>query len=193
MKAYLKIASYLALLLLLTAEDCGDSQTVSYATKEDIYQSIEDEFTTDDMSIETLSAFEKRAIQKFNDVADYMNIYADTSYSAEFRIQAGTMIEDAFYSEQDMQKFLNELGLKEDLLSHLLISSDGKQIQIRVDSIGITEEFHRISDTEYQSELSFKYFLNESALTEKAKVIASKTSKQFGNDSIFIWELYFSI
>ena len=106
MRLFTQILSFLLLLVLLTAEDCaGPSESYKAEMKErqisEMYQSIENDFINDELSMKSLDAFEKRAIQKLKDISDYINIYADTSLSVQFRIQAGQMIKESFPENEE--------------------------------------------------------------------------------------------
>ena len=93
MRLFTQILSFLMLLVLLTAENCGgpnESYKAELKEKQisDAYLNIENEFIKDELSTEDLNAFEIRAIQKLKDLSDYINIHADTSISVQFRKQA---------------------------------------------------------------------------------------------------------
>jgi len=180
------------LVLLLTAEKC-ETDSSTFESREDVYQTIQNEFTNDEISSESKMAFEKRAVQKVKDITDYINICADTSYSAEFRLQARQMIKDAFLSEQDQQQFLTELGIKEDSVSQILFTTFGGQFQARVNSIAISKAFQLTADNDYNGELSLNISAGEMIAEEKVKIVLRKALKQFGENSIYVWEVYFEL
>lgn len=193
MKRYLKILSWLTLILLITDEKCSETGSSSVQPREDVYQTIQNEFTKDEISTETRMAFEKRAVQKLKDLVDYINIYADTSYSAEFREQAKQMIKDAFLSEQDVLPFITELGLMEDSTSQVLFTDSGSQFQTSADSIIISKEFQLTAEDDYEGEISFNFSAGEITSTERIKIVVRKALKQFGETSIYVWEVFFEL
>ena len=89
------------LLVLLTAENCSNNNVADRNDQKlnSMFTNIENDFVNDELSEVALSAFEKRAIQKLKDISDYINIYADTSLSVQFRGQAKQMIEADFVME----------------------------------------------------------------------------------------------
>lgn len=181
------------LILLITAEKCSETGSSSVQPREDVYQTIQNEFTKDEISTETRMAFEKRAVQKLKDLVDYINIYADTSYSAEFRQQARQMIKDAFLSEQDVLPFITELGLKEDSTSQVLFTDSRSQFQTRADSITISKEFQLTEENEYDGEIIFNFSIGETTSMERVKIVVRKALKQFGETTIYVWEVFFEL
>ncbi len=178
------------LLMLLTAEECGDSGGSSYSQQEYDFQNIENEFTVDELDEATLNAFEKRAIQKLKDLADYINVFADTAYSAEFRIQARQMINELFISDEDVHKFFEEVGFKEDSVEQLLFIPK-EMDSFRVDAVVVSKSFLQNSNGVYSAELSYIIHAGENALEGQLKIVAEKEAKQFGNTSTTVWSLYF--
>ncbi|NQU51700.1 MAG: hypothetical protein HQ522_04085, partial [Bacteroidetes bacterium] len=158
MKRFSKILSFLMLLFLLTAETCSDSSTeVTREEKQsEMFQNIEDEFLNDELTLELLRAFEKRAIQKLGDLDDYLNIYAQPNFDKEFRIQAVQMVRELFYSESDIPNFYKELELVEDTAARILYSSkNGGTFKTEINSIKVTRNFQKQSVSNYAGELRF--------------------------------------
>lgn len=190
------------LLVLLTAENCGDSNTV--VTKEDrmsgMFQNIENEFINNELTPDILNAFEKRAIQKLNDLADYLNIYAQPNLDKEFRIQAVQMVRELFYSESDIPNFYKELELVEDTAARILYSSkNGGTFKTEINSIKVTRNFQKQSVSNYAGELRFtqKVFCITSGdtvltntYTRRSKIFVLKTKKEFGSEIQNVWEVY---
>ena len=203
MRLVTKILSFLMLLVLLTAEDCGNNSAV--VSKEDrlngVFQNIESDFAKDELSGEILSAFEKRAIQKLKDITDYINIYADTSLSVQFRSQANQMIQENFYEKSDVGDFYKGLELLEDTVNGILYySGKARTFKTAVDSIVIIERLRLKSNSNYEGEIQFsqKICLINAADTVSANnfqfrlnMMAIKTKKTFGDKTEDVWEVYF--
>ena len=201
MRQLFKILSFIILLFLLTAETCGDGRVE--ITKEErlsgMFQNIEDDFVSDELTFETLNAFEKRAIQKLNDLADYLNIYADTSLSEEFRLQAREMILGSFNSEMDLQTYFKSLDFHEDTVNRILYHSEGVGSFItEINSIYTTDFFHKKTFSSYTGKLQFsqkifRVILTDTVLTNifnlHLEIIALKSEKEFGNISQDVWEV----
>ena len=202
MKQFSKILSFLLLTFLLTAEDCSDRSVE--VTKEDsmtdMFQDIENEFVNDELTPNILFAFEKRAVQKLSDLDDYLNIYADTSLSKEFRLQARQMIIESFNDKINLQKYYQNLALLEDTV-HLYLhhSVNTEPLCTEINSILVSDSFQKKTMLGYTGELQFtqKIFRIVSGDTLFMKtfnihleIITSRTEKEFGNQIQNVWEIY---
>jgi hypothetical protein len=200
MKRILNILSFLLLLIILTAETCSDS-TVE-VTREDrlsgVFRNIEDEFVNEELTAETLKAFEKRAVQKLNDLTDYLNIYADTCLSEEFRFQAREMVLGAFNSEMDLQTYFKSLDFIEDTTIKILNLSEEEGVFItEIDSVNTVDYFHK-TILGYSGTLQFSQKIVRVTLTDRVvvktfnsvlEIIISKNKKQFGDNFQDVWEV----
>ena len=189
------------LLFLLTAEDCADGNVEP--TREDklagMFQDIENDFVNEELTYETLHAFEKRAIQKLNDLADYLNIYADASLSEEFRLQAREMILGSFNSETDLQMYFDSLDFIEDAENTILYFTEGEGVFItEIDSINTTEFLHKQTISSYTGKLQFIQNIVRITSTDTVvantfnhsfEIIISKNKKQFGDNFQDVWEV----
>jgi len=190
-------------MFLLTAEDCSDSG--HKVSKENslisMFQDIEAEFVKDELTSEILSAFEKRAIQKLSDLDDYLNIYADTSLSKEFRLQARQMIKESFNSEMDLQTYFKNIELSEDTLNDIIYYSEKEGSFItEINSIIIKDNFQKQISSSYVGELGFSQKNRNNYSDENtdvksfilnAKMHVLKIEKEFGKESQDVWEVYF--
>lgn len=190
------------LLVLLTAETCGDSRVAD--SKEyrlnNTFRDIENKFEKEELSDEILSAFEKRAVQKFKDISDYINICADTSLSLQFRAQANQMIQDNFLEKNDVEIFYGNLEIHEDTLNTALYFSKKRQsFKTETGSIEITRHFLKNSDLTYSGEIQFTQRMEvtnslgsiDSIDSQyRVKILAVKTRKNFGNETEEVWEVY---
>lgn len=203
MKQYFKILSFLALLFLLTAENCGDGnpQIPREEKSVSMFQNLENEFLDDELTPENLSAFEKRAVQKLSDLADFINIYADTSLSVEFRLQAKQMITKSFKSEKDLQSYYQCFSFFADTTSDVLYySENAASFFTEINSIIITESFQKTTNSGYSGVLQFSHtifnlFSGDSIVSNlsqhQIEILALKTEKDFGTSSQEVWEVYF--
>ncbi len=206
MKLLTQILSFLMLLVLLSAENCGGpSESYKVEMKErqisDMYQSIENDFIKDELSIEDLNAFEKRAVQKLKDVADYININADTGISIQFRKQANQMISENFVEQKDLKIFYKNLEILDDTLNTTLYYlKQGELFKTEFKSMEITNHLQKESELKYSGEIQFTQrisYLNQSDTVEisnprRINMLAVKTGKNFGNETQEVWEVYFS-
>ena len=204
MKLFTQILSFLMLLVLLTAENCGGpGESYKAELKErqisDEYRNIENEFIKDELSIEDLSAFEIRAAQKLKDISEYIIMNADTGISVQFRKQANQMIRENFFEKNDANMFYKNLELLEDTLNTALYYLKyGGLFKTEFSSIEITNHFQKESDLKYVGEIQFTQrvsFLNQSDtvvtnLPRRINMMAIKTRKNFGNEIQEVWEVY---
>lgn len=204
MRQLSKILSFLMLLVLLTAETCSDGNVE--VTREErlsgMFQNIEDEFVNEELRPETLNAFEIRALQKLNDLTDYLNIYANPDLDKQFRMQAKQMVRESFYSEFDIQNFYMELELVEDTTIQILYNSSFKNkgfYKTEFDSIIISQNFQRQTFSQYKGELQFlqkefRITRTDSILIRTtirySGIIAQKTEKEFGSEIQPVWEVF---
>ncbi len=189
------------LLFLLTAEDCANRNVE--ATREEklsgMFQDIENEFVNEELDYISLNAFEIRAIQKVNDLADYLNIYADTSLSEKFRLQAREMVSGTFNSEMDLQTYFTSLGFIEDTTNKVLYLSVEEGVFItEIDSVNTIDFFHKNNYSSYIGKLQFSQNIVRITSTDTVvvntfkfhlEIIVSKSEKEFGNISQNVWEV----
>lgn len=185
---------YLLLLFLLTAEDCserGSESQLVESTKTNMFLELEKDFIAKELEPESLRALEKRSVQKFRELADYLNIYADSSINVQFRQQARQMISEAFETEKDLQLFFIGHKFEEDTILQKLFTSEGRQIKANVESVDIIKPFQVTTESDYKGEISYS-LSNQNKVSEKQiKIVARKVSKAFGEDSLEVWELFF--
>lgn len=202
MKQIVKILSFLMLLFLLTAEDCGPGykESTPVENRNTFFEEVESDFITNELSDETLHAFEKNVEQKLIDLNDYLNIYADSKASKEFRIQAKEMIGKFFMTDENIELYFNKLGLAEDTVDIILVNTaDGSWIESAISSITIEKSFSRISAPEYAGiTLIIQQIINKnSGLKEEINIPirtkAIKTNTKFGNDTLEVWKVFLEL
>lgn len=195
MRQVVKILTYLMVLVLLTAEDCGNNSPPPSPDelRLNVFENIEDEFTSEQLSEKQLAAFEIRAEQKLVEIFDLVNIYADTSLDVQFRQQAVQSIKAAFISKTALDAFYCLLKLEEDTSSEILINQNREFIRLKVDSVKMNNEFTLSSNANYEAELNFSINQQGVILQEKINVVALKTNKNFGSNSLAVWELFFKL
>lgn len=201
MKQYFKILSFLSLLFLLTSEDCSnrDLPMSSEEKSSTLYQNLEDEFLIEELNTTKLLAFEKRAVQKLSDLSDYLTIYADSSLSNEFRIQAKNTLRDMFYSEEDLQNYFNAFSFVEDSSENqLYFGFNNDVVNTSIDSIQMVESFVK-KGSKYEGSIQFSQVLYPFGNStnqiihfydQQIKIIVIKSEKHFGDKALDIWTVY---
>ena len=121
------------------------------------------QFESEPMNEERLRAFETRAQQKLQDLADYINILQNPDLDSTFRQQALSQAAALFESNTFSQKLL-----------------DGQVASPRyaIEEIKIAKPLQAIDDKRYEGLLTFKS--NKSASPKEAAIILKKVEKDFG-------------
>lgn len=190
------------LLFLLTAEDCGNinKQAPREEKQVDVFQVLESEFLNDDLSSDELQAFEIRAVQKLNDLIDYLNVYADTALASEFRIQSKNMIEKVFYKKDDFGNYLQILSFVEDSVkSKLNYLDETINLRTEIDSVRIIQPLQKKNNSLYSGEVQFYQSIYKTDNSDKViiksgrqnlKMVVVKSEKQFGEKTQLVWEIF---
>jgi hypothetical protein len=205
MKRILKITVLVLVYLLFSGRSCQEDQEdlVQRQVKEAEAQkeSIRSEVETDYLSEDSKFAVEMAAIQKVNDLADYIEVYTDVSLDIVFREKAGDMIRDIFVSDDvrlsfgpyrnkkikylTVKKFLDR-GFGKDVLSALVLFDD----------ITIDIPLNRSGPELYEGAISgiqeITWFTSSDTIkTEKTTITitiqASREIKVFGEDTLKTW------
>lgn len=191
MKQAVKIITFLLLLFLLTAEDCSNGGREPSMTQSQIsmFDQMEKEFVKTELTAPDLIAFEKRAIQKLNELIDYLNFFADSSLDIEFRQQARKMIVESFASEDDYRLFVNQYGWIEVVNIELLNSAKGETLSLSVERTQMLEAMTS-SDLDYVGKISYKLNISEERIL-KVRVLQSE--KLFGSEQMKVWKIVFEV
>jgi len=196
MNEWFKIGAFVLLLFLLTAEDC--SNRVSEPSQENqssqLFLDLENKFEKEQLQPEELVAFEKRSIQMLADLIDYINIYADSGISKEFRLQTRQMIAEFFLNDSEVDSLFTTLNLVEDKKRNILLSNEGKPFQLKLDSCSLSENLSPQSNQIYLGRIEFNLSSNSSVLNSPGNAInvkLLKSPKQFGTDSMDVWGIFF--
>ena len=193
MKQILKITAYLFLLLLFTSEDCSDEMHRPSISEQQrsMFEKLEDNFTAVVPPVEDLNAMERRAVQKFRESIEYLNVCSDTSFNVAFRQEARKMISKAFMSEMDLQHFLSHLNLQEDTNRFIFESPQHVMNVFKLDSISILHSFTSTGPSEFSSEMYYAVSGISENYEGQIKVVVTKKPKQFGDNRLLVWEQFF--
>jgi hypothetical protein len=177
MRQVIKILTYFMLLVLLTAEDCSNNSPSPSLDEQrlDLFQNIEDEFNTDKLTRKQLTAFEKRAEQKLIELFELLAIYSDTSLNTEFRQHVKESLDNMFVSNTDAETFL------------------ASQISLSPESVAISDSLQFVSTAQYAGLISYNYTFQQETLTGELPLLLEKTRKQFGDSSLEVWEVFFTV
>jgi hypothetical protein len=207
MKKFLVISVSLLAFLLFSSKKCS-SPGEEDAAREDIalkteLDSINKEFKADYLSGQSIDAFEVKAKQKLADLADYLRIYSDPSLDKSFRDHTRKMIIDLFLSDTVRVMLKPSAEQKEENLSitgflKLFPVSGKNPMEIVFDSVVLSEPLHRVDELNYKGSLEFLCRYEDPgspdkrfscSVSKKIDIIAVKVKKQFGNDTLRIWQI----
>ncbi len=132
------------------------------------------QFESEPMNKERLRAFETRAQQKLQDLADYINILKDSALDSAFRHQAMNQALALF--ENDTSTFLQKSYYEQPLVSKYII-----------EDIQIEKPLQEADNERYEGLLSFKS--NTITPAREAVIILKKVEKDFGDERRMIWEV----
>ena len=196
MNDWFKIGAFLILLVLLTAEDCSNSKVeLSHEDRQsEMFNAIENDFEKANLEPDELKAFENRSLLMLSDLIDYLNIYADSSLTKEFRLQSRQMIESLFSSEEALVSFLEKMNLIEDTVKGILLFEGIEPIRFSLDSYSIAEDFTPEGEMAYTGELEFNLSSNNidfSNQNTRLEIYLTKSEKQFGENSLEVWGVSF--
>lgn len=205
MRRFLYILTACFLYLLLCSDSCNSNrQDSSVAQEAALTREVEDlknEFKSDELTLKSLDAFQVKAKQKLVDLSDYLTIYSAKSTDESFRTQARQMIRDLFVSENVS---INELLLNEPDRKSILINDflnrkvEYNFLNLKFDSIRISEPLRLTNELNYAGSLKFSRFLKTGTLTDtmitapakmEVEIFVSKVKKAFGNDTLQVWNV----
>ncbi|MBN1198542.1 MAG: hypothetical protein JXA23_04250 [Bacteroidales bacterium] len=184
MKRYLIIPGALLAFILFSAKSCDENQQASREQDKealiDVMDRVKNGFQADSLDEEILDAFTQKAKQKLKDYSEYMNIVTDSSSDSAFRMQALSMTHALFYRSMGPSEFF-----------------PGQQITI--DSIWLIESMHLSEERIYKGIIGFREKIIQKTEQDsvpgfislkKAEILGVKSSKEFGNDTLQIWQVY---
>ncbi len=208
MKRYIIITCSVLAFLLFCSKSCETPENENAVREENAFKgtldSINKAFEADYLSEQTLRAFEVKAKQKLVDFADYLQIYTGKSLDESFKDHARQMIRDLFISDSvhikiRLSKEEKEMNVTISEFLRIVPASGSDAIGVIIDSIEISKPLHRIDDVRYAGSLKFSQRFKGSSSTnnsitvsliKQVDIIATKIRKQFGSDTLQIWQVY---
>jgi hypothetical protein len=204
MKRGLKIAVLTLAYLLLVGKSCQDDQDIvnrQLREVETLKENIREEFGINYLDDESRYAIEQTAIQKVKDLADYIDIYADTFLDTLFRQKAGEMIRDFFVTEDVHVSFgpYRNKKIKYTTVRKFLDKGFGAGItsaEVFYDSVRIEIPLSRSKPEKYEGTIwalqQITLFNASDTLTsDEARITisiqVSQKTKIFGKDTLKTW------
>lgn len=205
MSRLLKISVLILLLFTICAPTCVDDHDAANREMlivDEAKNEIRAEFETETLNEASLIAFEEAAKQKLSDLADYLNVIADTSLNLAFRKKAGEMIRSTFINENvSLQIFKPEskpdVGINVSQLIKLGLEDEILLPFYTVDSMDIKTHLQKVQHDSYEGMLNFRqYFLdvslsnkNDVCILRQAEIFVQKEIKVFGSDTLKVWNV----
>jgi hypothetical protein len=205
MKRALKISVLIIVYLFFCGKSCQEDQEdlVMKQVKEAeiLKENIRQEFGADYLTEESRYATELAAMQKVNDLADYIEIYADASLDAVFRQKAGEMIRDIFVSEDVHMSFgpYRNKRIKYMTVRKFLDKGFGAGItsaEVFYDSVRIEIPLSRSKPEKYEGTIwalqkITLFNASDTLASDEARITisiqASQKTKIFGKDTLKTW------
>lgn len=147
---------------------------------------LEEQFESEQINAQRLKAFEARAQQKLQDLADYVNILKSPGLDSTFRQQAMNQALALFEAENPE----NEMIISDFLKS--LLDVNTKNSAYTIDSIQIVNPLQATSADRYEGMLSFTDNLASIANAKEIGMVLRKTKKEFGAEHKLVWEVFLS-
>ena len=205
MERRVKILFLALVYMMLSGKSCVDeSNHLAWQEKqaEMAIDSIRLEFGAGYLSEEARFAAEKSAITKLKDLESYLEIYTDVSLDTLFRVKAGEMICDLFFSEGCRLSFgpMKNDNMKSVTLGEFIEKGFGQDILragLVYDSIRVQEPLQKSSEEAYSGKLAaiqtvIIHFSADSIISPAIPVtvdfISSKQVKIIGQDTLKVWE-----
>lgn len=154
------------------------------------------QFTGDNLTAPHLKAFEQRAIEKLQDLSDYLQIISDSSYSEEFRNAAILQAQDMFIDHSQIRLVEGKEPYK--VNSFLMETTRDTAAKLFLfKNIVVKDTLRFEAEILYEGSLSFKYGMvkkGDTIWNEQDNRIAEfylmKTQKNFGPSEKMIWEVF---
>jgi hypothetical protein len=153
----------------------------------------------DSLSVNHTKAFEQRAIQKLQDLKDYIEILSDPQIDTVFKNQASEMAGDLFSSKDNNIAFpLIENSdiepLKIDSFFITLKNSAYGKLTLEIHNTSVINKIEKLGNSEYNGAIQFRLFVLTGQKTYKmdmrCKIIVKKVKKEFGKESKQVWEVF---
>jgi hypothetical protein len=156
---------------------------------------LEAQFASDQMDVQRLSAFEARAQQKLQDLADYINILRDKTLDSTFRQQAMNqavaLFEDGNIPVDKNPE--NEIVISDFLKN--LFNENQPTSKFTIDNIQIIRPFQATGPERYEGILSFEDNIDPAQAPAKSTpkeigMVLRKIKKEFGTEDKLVWEVF---
>ena len=202
--SYLILLAFVYLLCCSKSCDQGEQSMAArerWAVKEEI-KSLSAHFSSDTLSAKTLIAFEETAKIKVSDFCDYFNIINDPKNAEPFRSQAGKIISTIYESDSCKMQFENLSGVKNSVIETRQLTDPTAQplkidFSLKVDSVWITKHLSATDANKFEGQLNCHILATSNHPDNKKlnlegciTIILSKREKQFGNESMSVWNVY---
>ena len=193
--------------IVCSARTCNESEVTTDVQKEEytmnLINSVKNVFTSDSLSDYFLRAYEKTAIEKLNDFADYMKIISDTTLDLRFRKHTAELVKGLFLTDEidlsGWSKSYPEPGLNilDTLISYSL--SEGVSFWNRPMQINFIKPFISINDSTFTGDLSFNYKSLSLSIQDTLEIASGslvidiylmKKTKTFGKARFTVWDVY---
>lgn len=187
----------------MSARSCSDADALDQSKFHKQVAIIEKGMEAEQPDLQSLLAFEEKAMQKLMDYGEYLSLMMDKGIDSTLRENVREQIKHLFLNEQVKIDFIwSKSNIHYDSLVKLNISifeSDLDQLTISVEDIQVSQHLARKTPQNYQGMISFNqiiHFQYNNGIREseqQRKVLdfyLKKVEKKFGSDTKFIWQVF---
>lgn len=190
--------------LMLTLIVCIPQINMAQALDMEMEDSYESTFTTRSLSNYQIKGFEKRALQKITDFADYLSIVSNTEYDEKLRKQAIDMITKQFLEKETtvtgVDKELSKPAeFKLDQYLNLFLTNKYSKIEVKHSDIKYLNNIVIDEKGNYKGKIYFKqtsnYYVKDKFVSSAysfrhINIYLIKTKKKFGSKKEDIWNVF---
>jgi hypothetical protein len=207
MKKFIILFAAILAYLVFSSRSCEGPEPEDARTREAelaiTKERVKNEFASEELSRQSLRAFEEKAVQKLADLADYLNLYTDKSMDSSFREQARRMILGLFISDsvQINPLLTSEKTEKYRALAGFLATKPDttyRSVSLAFGSVEIAESLHRTGEG-YYGTLTFSRQVTVCTVSDttttgkyplEIEMVVLKSSKAFGPDTLQVWGVF---
>ena len=195
-----KLTLQFVILVILIFTSCAitknDKEFLENKNVEVIFSNPENSIRAESLSDIELKEFEIRAVEKLIDFYDYLNLLSDEKYDKTVKEEVKEATLNLFDNPQTgILPFESEnsagmtLGIEE-YLNRQFNTTTSKLITIK--SPRMKNHFTIDNQDQFHGQVSYILIINhqDEQIHKTAKVILKRIDKNFGNDSIQIWEVF---
>ena len=151
-----------------------------------------------------MKAFEKRAIQKLEDLKDYFEILSNSKIDTTFKNQAIVMASELFSTKENtitinLDESKESTPQKASSFFNSLQNGNLAMLSFQIHDIYMIKNIKHLNENEYKGAIKFMLSVTSNnkeiqippkIVEMQCDIIAKKVRKQFGKESKQVWEVF---